>query len=327
MDILKRPRRLRSSEGIRNLIRETTLSTHDFIYPLFIVEGDNVKEEIPSMPNVYHMSVDIFLKELEEITMLGIQGVLLFGVPNEKDEYGSGAYNDEKGIVQRALIEGKKKFPNLVFIADVCLCAYTSHGHCGVVKNGKIINDSSVELIAKTALSYAKSGADIVAPSDMMDGRILAIRNILDKNGYEDIGIMSYSAKYSSSFYGPFRDAAHSAPSFGDRRTYQMDFANSNEAIRELKLDSEEGADIIMIKPALSYLDIIQRAKLEINLPIAAYHVSGEYSMLKAASEKGWIKEKDAVLEATTAIKRAGASIIITYYAKELAKWINELKG
>jgi porphobilinogen synthase len=291
------------------------------IYPLFIVEGSGIKTEIPSMPGVYHLSLDNFLKELDEINKLGIPGVLLFGVPEHKDEVGSQAY-DPNGIIQQALRAAKKEFPELLLIADVCLCEYTSHGHCGLICDGNVDNDSSVELIAKSALSYAGAGADIIAPSDMMDGRIGAIRRILDESGFKDKAIMAYSAKYSSSFYGPFRDAAHSAPAFGDRKTYQMDYSNKKEAIREVELDIEEGADIVMVKPALAYLDIINEVSNRFDVPVAAYNVSGEYSMIKAAAQNGWINEKGAALESLTAIKRAGAKIIITYFAKDVAEWL-----
>lgn len=323
MELIKRPRRLRTSPGIRRLVRETILSVDDLIYPLFIVEGSDIKREIPSMPGVCHLSIDRYLEELEEVQKAGIPGVLLFGVPDEKDEAGSGAYA-ENGIVQRALREAKARFPGLLLVADVCLCEYTSHGHCGVVENGCIKNDESVELIAKTALSYAKAGADIIAPSDMMDGRIGAIRKSLDENGFTDIAIMAYSAKYSSAFYGPFREAAHSAPAFGDRKTYQMDYSNIREAVREVELDINEGADIIMVKPAMAYLDVIHEISGRFELPVAAYQVSGEYSMIKAAAGNGWIDEKAAVLESLTAIKRAGAKIVITYYAKQLACWLGK---
>ena len=323
MELIKRPRRLRTSPGIRRLVRETILSVDDLIYPLFIVEGSDIKREIPSMPGVCHLSIDRYLEELEEVQKAGIPGVLLFGVPDEKDEAGSGAYA-ENGIVQRALREAKARLPGLLLVADVCLCEYTSHGHCGVVENGCIKNDESVELIAKTALSYAKAGADIIAPSDMMDGRIGAIRKSLDENGFTDIAIMAYSAKYSSAFYGPFREAAHSAPAFGDRKTYQMDYSNIREAVREVELDINEGADIIMVKPAMAYLDVIHEISGRFELPVAAYQVSGEYSMIKAAAGNGWIDEKAAVLESLTAIKRAGAKIVITYYAKQLACWLGK---
>ncbi|HEY9063044.1 MAG TPA: porphobilinogen synthase [Pseudobacteroides sp.] len=321
MDLIKRPRRLRINENMRRLVRETSISVDDFIYPLFIVEGKGIKREIPSMPGVYHFSMDLLLKELEEIRDLKIPGVLLFGVPETKDEKGSEAYNPD-GIIQRALRQAKKEFPDILFGADVCLCEYTSHGHCGLVCNGDVLNDCSVELIAKAALSYAEAGADIIAPSDMMDGRVGAVRKILDKNGFTNKTIMSYSAKYASSFYGPFREAALSKPSFGDRKSYQMDYANIGEALREVENDISEGADIIMVKPALSYLDVISKVSTGFNIPVAAYNVSGEYSMIKAASEKGWIDEKCAIIEVLTSIKRAGAQIIITYFAKQAAAWM-----
>lgn len=324
MDIIKRPRRLRTGNNMRRLVAETKITVDDLIYPLFVVEGNNVKKEIPSMPGVYHFSIDTLLGELEEIQKAGIPGVLLFGVPDDKDEAGTGAYC-ETGIIQRALREAKKHFPELLLIADVCLCEYTSHGHCGLISDGKVLNDSSVELIAKSALSYAQAGADIIAPSDMMDGRIGAIRKALDLNGYEDKCIMAYSAKYASAFYGPFRDAAHSAPAFGDRKTYQMDFSNLKEAFREVELDINEGADIVMVKPALAYLDVISQVSNRYDVPIAAYNVSGEYSMIKAAAMKGWINERNIVLETITAIRRAGAKIIITYHAKDLAGWMKEM--
>lgn len=321
MDLIKRPRRLRTSEGIRKLVRETSISVNDFIYPMFVVEGRGIKREIASMPGVYHFSIDMFLEELIEVQSLGIPGIILFGVPDHKDEMGTGAY-DEDGIIQRALRESKRQFPELILIADVCLCEYTSHGHCGMIKDGVILNDESVELIAKTALSYARAGADIVAPSDMMDGRIGAIRRLLDQNGYIDKGIMAYSAKYASAFYGPFRDAANSKPAFGDRKTYQMDYGNVKEALREVELDIEEGTDMVMVKPALAYLDVLKEVSSRVNVPVAAYNVSGEYSMIKAAAQNGWINEKAVVLEMTTSIKRAGAKIIITYFAKQLAGWL-----
>lgn len=323
MNIIRRPRRLRVNEAMRKLVRETDISVNDLVYPLFIVEGTGIKAEIPSMPGVYHLSIDNFLKELEEVQKAGIPAVLLFGVPESKDEIGSGAFASD-GIIQRALHEAKKRFPDILLIADVCLCEYTSHGHCGVVRDGKIINDESVELLVNTALSYVDAGADIIAPSDMMDGRVGAIREALDKNGFEDKAIMAYSAKYSSAFYGPFRDAAHSKPVFGDRKTYQMDYANIKEAVREVELDILEGADIVMVKPAMAYLDVIKQVSLRFDAPIAAYNVSGEYSMIKAAAINGWIDEKAAVLESITAIKRAGAKIIITYHAKQIAQWLKE---
>lgn len=323
MDLIKRPRRLRASEGMRKLVRETTISVEDLIYPLFVVEGEKIKKEIPSMPGVFHLSIDMFLIELGEVQKAGILGVLLFGVPDCKDSAGSGAY-DDNGIIQRALRAAKREFPGLLLVADVCLCEYTDHGHCGLIEEGRILNDCSVELIAKSALSYAKAGADIIAPSDMMDGRIAAIRSALDENGFTDKTIMAYSIKYSSSFYGPFRDAAHSKPAFGDRKTYQMDYSNVKEALREVELDIAEGADIVMVKPALAYLDIINEVSKRVNVPIAAYNVSGEYSMIKAAASNGWIDEKGAVLESITAIKRSGAKIIITYFAKQIAHWLKE---
>lgn len=323
MDLIKRPRRLRTGEGMRKLVRETELSVLDLIYPLFVVEGTGIKEEIPSMPGVYHFSIDNLLRELDEVKGAGILGVLFFGIPGTKDEAGSQAY-DDNGIVQRALRAAKKEFPELLLIADVCLCEYTSHGHCGLLQDGKVLNDSSVELISRSAVSYARAGADIIAPSDMMDGRIGAVRRALDGEGFCDTAIMAYSVKYSSSFYGPFRDAAQSKPAFGDRKTYQMDYSNVKEALREAALDIEEGADIVMVKPALAYLDVIYRVNQCVDVPVAAYHVSGEYSMIKAAAQNGWIDEKGAVLEASTSIKRAGAKIIITYFAKQIAQWLRE---
>jgi porphobilinogen synthase len=321
MDLIKRPRRLRTSEGIRRLARETVVSVDDLIYPLFIVEGTGIRREISSMPGVFHLSIDRLLEEMKEVQALGIPGVLLFGVPDCKDETGSGAYASD-GLVQRALRAAKAGFPDLLLIADVCLCEYTSHGHCGMIEDGKVLNDASLELLAKSAVSYAEAGADIVAPSDMMDGRVAAIRKALDREGFADKAIMAYSAKYASAFYGPFRDAAHSKPAFGDRKTYQMDYGNAKEAIREVALDIEEGADIVMVKPAMAYLDVIKDVSDRFDIPVAAYHVSGEYSMIKAAAANGWIDEKAAALEATTAIKRAGAKIIITYFAKQLAEWM-----
>jgi len=321
MDLLKRPRRLRANDGIRRLVRETELSVGDLIYPLFVIEGSKIKREISSMPGVYHFSIDAMLRELDEISKAGIPGVMLFGVPDTKDEAGSEAYNPE-GIIQRALRNAKKEFPELLLAADVCLCEYTSHGHCGLVQDGRVLNDDSVELICKAALSYAEAGADMLAPSDMMDGRVGAIRETLDAKGYTEKIIMAYSVKYSSSFYGPFRDAAGSKPAFGDRKTYQMDYSNVKEALREVELDIEEGADIVMVKPALAYLDVISEVVRRFNVPVAAYNVSGEYCMIKAAAQRGWIDEKSAVLESVAAIKRAGAKIIITYFAKQLASWL-----
>ncbi len=319
--MFSRHRRLRETEGLRDLIRETILSPNDFIYPIFVVEGVGIKEEIPSLPNIFHYSVDRLNEIIFEIKNVGIKGVILFGLPKCKDEKGSSAYDDD-GIVQRAVRKIKEVSPGIVVITDVCLCQYTNHGHCGIIKNLRIDNDESLEYIAETALAHAKAGADMVAPSDMMDGRVRAIRNTLDAGGFSHIPIMSYSAKYSSAFYGPFREAAHSTPQFGDRKTYQMDPANIRQAMREMKDDIEEGADIIMIKPALSYLDIIRWARDRFDMPIAAYSVSGEYAMIKAASNAGLIDEKAATLEMLTSIKRAGADIIITYYAIQASRYL-----
>ncbi len=314
-------RRLRKTAAIRDMFRETTLSKADMIYPLFIVEGDAVKNEIGSMPGQYQMSVDNVLRECEELQNLGLNSILLFGIPREKDEVGSGAYAPD-GIIQKALRAIKKEFPEMLVVSDVCLCEYTSHGHCGIVEDGTVNNDKTLELLANEALSHAESGSDIIAPSDMMDGRIVAIRSILDKGGFADTPIMSYAAKYSSAFYGPFREAAESAPQFGDRKGYQMDIANSDEAMREIALDIGEGADIVMVKPALSYLDVIRRAKENFNMPMAAYNVSGEYSMIKAAAERGWIDGERTMMEVLTSIKRSGADVIITYFAKDAARLI-----
>ncbi|MCR2043697.1 porphobilinogen synthase [Anaerosalibacter massiliensis] len=319
MNILNRPRRLRKNETIRNLIRETKLSVEDFIYPIFVEEGTNIKEEIPSMEGVYRYSVDRVLKEVEEVESLGIKAILLFGIPANKDELGTEGYAED-GIVQKATREIKKVFPQMYVITDVCMCEYTSHGHCGILlENGYVDNDKTLEYLGKIALSHARAGADMIAPSDMMDGRIEYIRNCLDDNGFKTVPIMAYSAKYASSFYGPFRDAADSSPAFGDRKSYQMDPANTDEAMREIELDIMEGADIIMVKPALSYLDIIRRAKDNFNMPLAAYNVSGEYSMLKMAVKEGLLDET-AILESLLSIKRAGADIIISYFAKDVAK-------
>ncbi len=315
----QRLRRLRQTENFRKLIRETSLSPDNFIYPLFVTHGKGIKKEIPSMPGNYQQSIDNIVKDAQEAYSLGILAVILFGIPKHKDELASEAYA-KKGIIQQAIKAIKDKVPELIVITDVCLCEYTSHGHCGVIKNGKILNDPTLELLSKEAVSHAKAGADIVAPSDMMDGRVSAIRNALDKENLIDTPIMSYAAKYASSFYGPFRDAAESTPKFGDRRTYQMDPANAREAIREVSLDIEEGADIVMVKPALSYLDIIYRVKNEFNLPVAAYNVSGEFSIIKAGAKLGWIDEKRMMMEVLTSIKRAGADLILTYFAKEAAK-------
>jgi len=320
-----RPRRLRKTENIRKLVRETSLSVDDFVYPIFIVEGKGKKEEIPSMPGIFRFSIDMVFKEIEEALSLGIKAIILFGIPDFKDDVGTSAYVDD-GIIQRAVREIKKRFNELVVITDVCMCEYTSHGHCGIVRNGEILNDETTEILGKIAVSHSEAGADIVAPSAMMDGQVRAIRKQHDENGFYDIPIMAYSAKYASGFYGPFRDAAESAPSFGDRASYQMDIHNQLEAMREIELDVIEGADIIMVKPALAYLDIIKMASLRYELPIAAYNVSGEYSMIKAAGKLGWIDEKKVIYESLIAIKRAGAKIILTYFAKEVASWIKEGK-
>ncbi len=314
-----RLRRLRKMPALREMFRETSLSKSDFVHPLFIVEGENVKKEISSMPGQFQLSVDNVLRECEDLQTLGISSILLFGIPKDKDEVGSGAY-DDNGIIQKALRAIKASFPELLVITDVCLCEYTSHGHCGVTESGYVNNDKTLDLLAKEALSHAQNGADIIAPSDMMDGRIGAIRRTLDENGFGDAPIMAYSAKYSSAFYGPFREAAESAPQFGDRKSYQMDFGNSDEAMREIALDIQEGADIVMVKPALSYLDVIRRTKDSFNIPVAAYNVSGEYSMIKAAAERGWLDGETVMLEVLTSIKRAGADVIITYFAKEAAR-------
>ncbi len=301
------------------MFRETTLSRKDLIYPLFVVEGESVKKEISSMPDQYQMSVDNIVIECGEIVSLGIPAVLLFGIPATKDEVGSGAYDDD-GIIQKATRAIKSAHPDLLVITDVCLCEYTSHGHCGVIEDGYVQNDATLKLLAAEAVSHAKAGADIIAPSDMMDGRVAAIRAALDEAGFAEMPIMAYSAKYSSAFYGPFREAAESAPQFGDRKTYQMDLGNSDEAMREIALDIQEGADIVMVKPALSYLDIIRRTKDTFGLPIAAYNVSGEFSMVKAAAARGWLDGEKVMIETLTSIKRAGADVIITYFAKEAAR-------
>jgi porphobilinogen synthase len=318
-----RPRRLRANETIRRMVRETTLSPDNFIYPMFVTHGKGVRKEISSMPGNYQQSVDNLVKDCEEVRGLGIPAVILFGIPEHKDELGTEAYSDE-GIVQHAIKAIKNKLPDLMVITDVCMCEYTSHGHCGVIKNGTVQNDATLELLAKEALSHAKAGADMVAPSDMMDGRVGAIREVLDDSGYENTPIMAYAAKYASGFYGPFREAAESTPQFGDRRSYQMDPSNGREALREVELDIEEGADIVMVKPALSYLDIISQVKQEFNMPVAAYNVSGEFSMVKAAAKLGWIDGERVMMEILTSIKRAGADMILTYHAKEAAKLLNK---
>lgn len=310
---------MRATAVHRRMVRETTLSADNLIYPLFAVHGNNVKNEISSMPGVYQLSVDNLVREAREVSSLGIPAVILFGIPEHKDEMGTEAYS-EKGIIQQAIKAIKDSVPELLVITDVCMCEYTSHGHCGVVKDGVILNDATLELLAKEAVSHAKAGADIIAPSDMMDGRVSAIRAALDGEGFEHIPIMSYAAKYASAFYGPFREAAESTPQFGDRRSYQMDPANSREAMRETAIDIEEGADIVMVKPALPYLDIIRQIKDRWDIPVAAYNVSGEYSMIKAAGRLGWIDESRAMMESLTSIKRAGADIILTYFAKDAAR-------
>ncbi|MFC1495095.1 porphobilinogen synthase [Thermodesulfobacteriota bacterium] len=317
-----RPRRLRRTQAIRDMVRETDVKASDLVYPLFVKNGEGIKDPIPSMPGQYHYSVDTLLTEVEEIRSLGIKAVLLFGLPEKKDPIGSSAFDDNEAV-QKAVRAIKDKLPDMVAITDVCLCEYTDHGHCGIIEDRSVHNDSTLEILAKTALSHAKAGADFVAPSDMMDGRVAAIRDILDDNGYGDTGIISYAVKYASAFYGPFREAADSAPEFGDRTGYQMDPGNSNEAVKEALLDIDEGADMIMVKPALPYLDIIGRVREECLLPVAAYHVSGEYSMIKAAEEKGWIDGQRTMMESLTCIKRAGAEIIFTYFAKEAAKILN----
>lgn len=319
--MIKRPRRLRHNVAIRDMVRETTLEKRNLVYPLFVVEGQGIKQEISSLKGIFHFSLDCLEEEIQELKNLGIQYVILFGVPGKKDALGKEAYN-EVGIVQEAIRKIKVVAPDMYVITDVCMCQYTDHGHCGILNNnGEVQNDTTLTYLARIAVSHAKAGADMVAPSDMMDGRVFAIRQALDEEGFTHIPIMAYSAKYASYFYGPFRAAAHSTPAFGDRKAYQMDIANTDEALREVALDIEEGADIVMVKPALSYLDIIRRVKDEFNMPIAAYNVSGEYAMIKMAVENGLLDEK-AIYESVLSIKRAGADIIITYFAKELCKWI-----
>ncbi|MBQ1389352.1 MAG: porphobilinogen synthase [Clostridia bacterium] len=319
---MKRFRRLRSSEAVRNLVRETKVSKSELIYPIFIEEGENIKKPVESMPGIFRYSIDRADELLEEITDSGISGLLIFGIPKHKDELATSAY-DDNGVTQQAIRYIKENYPKLLVIADVCLCEYTSHGHCGVVHDHKIINDETLPLLSKMAVSLAKAGADIIAPSDMMDGRVAAIRDALDENGFIDTPIMSYSAKFASAYYSPFRDAAESAPCFGDRKTYQMDGANGREALREIEDDIAESADIVMVKPALAYLDIVKEAS-RLGYPLAVYNVSGEYSMVKAAAQNGWIDEKKIVLENLTAMKRAGANIIITYHALDAARWLEE---
>ncbi len=323
MELIQRPRRLRGSETLRKMVRETRMDKSSLIYPLFVKEGENIQEEIPSMEGQYRYSVDRLPYELERLTDAGVSSVMLFGIPEHKDEVGSGAYA-ENGIVQRALREAKKQFPDLYYITDVCMCEYTSHGHCGVLCGHDVENDRTLELLSKTALSHVEAGADMVAPSDMMDGRVAAIRKCLDVNGHKETPIMSYAVKYASAFYGPFRDAAGSAPSFGDRKSYQMDFHNRREGLKEALTDVREGADIIMVKPAMSYLDIVREVSDATNVPVASYSVSGEYAMVKAAARMGWIDEAKIICEMAVASYRAGSQIYLTYFAKELAKFMDE---
>jgi porphobilinogen synthase len=313
-----RPRRLRRNESFRRMIRETSFSVDNLIYPMFVVFGNGIRKPIASMPGIFQLSIDELIKEAREVLSLNIPAIMLFGIPEKKDEKGSGAY-DPHGIIQRTMKTLKEKVPELIVIGDVCLCEYMSHGHCGIIQGDEVDNDATLELLARTALAQAKAGADMVAPSDMMDGRVAEIRQALDENGFEQIPIMAYSAKYASAYYGPFREAAESAPKFGDRKGYQMDPANFREAIREVTLDVEEGADIIMVKPALPYLDIICRVREEFDLPVAAYHVSGEYAMIKAAAKQGWLDENKVMMESLLSIRRAGADLILTYFAKSAA--------
>jgi len=315
----KRLRRLRYNSIVRDMIRETVLTKNDLIYPLFVVPGTKVKHEVRSMPGVYQMSIYVLVVECKELVQLGIPAIILFGIPDHKDEVGSGAY-DPNGIIQQAVRAIKKEVKNLLVITDVCMCEYTSHGHCGVLDGERILNDQTIKLLAKEAVTHAQAGADVIAPSDMMDGRVAAIRKALDENGFEEIPILSYSVKYASGYYGPFRDAADSTPAFGDRRSHQMDIANSNEAILEAELDIEEGADMIMVKPAGPYLDVLYRVKEKFGIPTAAYQVSGEYAMIKAAGKLGWIDEQRVMVESLIAIKRAGADMILTYFAKDVAR-------
>ena len=323
MDLIQRPRRLRGSGNLRKMVRETRIDKSSLIYPLFVKEGTGIEEEIPSMEGQFRYSVDRLPFELERLQNAGVNSIMLFGIPDHKDEVGSGAY-DPNGIVQKALREAKKQFPDMYYITDVCMCEYTSHGHCGVLCGHDVNNDATLELLAKTAVSHVEAGADMVAPSDMMDGRVRAIREALDANGHYGAPIMSYAVKYASAFYGPFRDAAGSAPSFGDRKSYQMDFHNRREGMKEALTDVEEGADIIMVKPAMSYLDMVSEVSKAVNVPVAAYSVSGEYAMVKAAAKMGWIDEERIMCEMAVSAYRAGAQIYLTYYAKELAKCMDE---
>lgn len=320
---MKRRRRLRSTPAIRDLVRENRVNVEDLVYPVFVIEGENIKNPVESMPGIYQFSIDRISEELDEVVSLGIRGILLFGIPAHKDEVGSEAYN-EHGVVQEAIRFIKGKYPNLVVIADICLCEYTSHGHCGVICDGEILNDETLPLLAKTAVTCAQAGADMVAPSNMMDGHVEAIRTALDEAGLINTPIMAYSAKFASAYYGPFRDAAHSAPGFGDRKTYQMDYANGKEALMDVQDDIDEGADIVIIKPALAFLDILKEVSRHTNCPLATYNVSGEYALVKAAALNGWVDEKKIVMENMVAFKRAGAKIIITYHAKDVAKWLQE---
>lgn len=323
MTTVKRPRRLRENAVLRRMVQEHELRTSDLVYPLFVAEGSGLRREVPSMPGICNYSLDTLPEELERVNRAGVPAVILFGVPAAKDEKGSGAY-DDNGIVQRAVRLIKQQFPDLLVITDVCLCEYTSHGHCGLVQGGRVLNDNTLPLLARTALSHVRAGADLVAPSDMMDGRVAAIRAKLDSEGYQHIPIMSYAVKYASAYYGPFREAAGSAPQFGDRRSYQMDPPNGREALREAALDIEEGADIIMVKPALPYLDVVRLLRDHFSHPLAVYNVSGEYAMVKAAAARGWLDERRVVLETLTGMKRAGADIIITYHALDVAGWLKE---
>ncbi|MCM3021908.1 porphobilinogen synthase [Heyndrickxia ginsengihumi] len=318
----KRHRRLRQSPNMRALVRETILNVNDFIYPIFAVEGENIKQEVSSMPGVYQFSLDRLQEEMDEVVSLGIKSVLLFGIPDHKDAVGTEAYHSH-GIVQEATRFIKQHYPDVLVVADTCLCEYTDHGHCGVIEGEKVLNDASLDLLVKTAVSQAEAGADIIAPSNMMDGFVVAIRKGLDEAGFEDVPIMSYAVKYASAFYGPFRDAADSAPQFGDRKSYQMDPANRLEALREAESDVEEGADFLIVKPTLSYLDIVRDVRNEFRLPVVGYNVSGEYSLVKAAALNGWVDEKTIVLEMLTSMKRAGCDLIITYFAKDVAHWIS----
>ena len=324
-DMKTRPRRLRNGETLRRMVRETRMDSSSLIYPIFVKEGENILEEIPTMPGQYRYSVDTMGKKLEQLLNAGISSVMFFGIPAYKDEAGSGAYAED-GIIQKALMQATKDFPELYLITDVCMCEYTSHGHCGVLCGQDVDNDETLKLLAKTALSHAQAGADMVAPSDMMDGRVAAIRNLLDENGYRNTPVMSYAVKYASAFYGPFRDAAGSAPSFGDRKGYQMDYHNSREGVKEALLDIEEGADIIMVKPAMSYLDMVTRIKETVNVPVAAYSVSGEYAMIKAGASLGYIDEEKIICETAASAFRAGCDIYLTYYAEEIAGFMRQGK-